>query len=126
MSNILCHLAGSGALFSWGKGGNGRLGVGDMENKNRPTRVQLSQQSGPVCMARCGWNFTTAITTMGLLYCWGKGTKGQCGQSLPLDRAEPELVETLNTASIVNVACGFSHVVALSSCGHVWTWGEGQ
>ena len=69
-----------GALFTWGFGGEGRLGHGDTTMRNNPTRVRgIGQRfgSGPLrarVMAVSGGGYhTAAITEDGQLWTWGQG-----------------------------------------------------
>ena len=45
-----------GALWAWGHGGDGQLGLGDEESKLVPARVESQVEFGgsPVLMAACG------------------------------------------------------------------------
>ncbi|XP_073013101.1 PH, RCC1 and FYVE domains-containing protein 1-like [Typha latifolia] len=47
-------------VFTWGKGANGRLGHGDLEDRNLPTRVEALRDRAVRHIA-CGANFTAAI-----------------------------------------------------------------
>ncbi|VVB08325.1 unnamed protein product [Arabis nemorensis] len=61
-------------VFTWGKGANGRLGHGDMEDRNSPTLVEALKERHVKYVA-CGSNFTAAIC----LHKWVSGTEqSQC------------------------------------------------
>ncbi|ESQ28169.1 hypothetical protein EUTSA_v10019747mg, partial [Eutrema salsugineum] len=61
-------------VFTWGKGANGRLGHGDMEDRNAPTLVEALKERHVKYVA-CGSNFTAAIC----LHKWVSGTEqSQC------------------------------------------------
>jgi alpha-tubulin suppressor-like RCC1 family protein len=47
-------------VFTWGKGANGRLGHGDVDDKNSPTLVEALKDKQVKSIA-CGTNFTAAI-----------------------------------------------------------------
>ncbi|XP_072960079.1 PH, RCC1 and FYVE domains-containing protein 1 isoform X1 [Typha angustifolia] len=47
-------------VFTWGKGANGRLGHGDLEDRKTPTLVEALRDR-PVRHIACGANFTAAI-----------------------------------------------------------------
>lgn len=47
-------------VYTWGKGANGRLGHGDLEDRNSPTLVEALKDR-PVKQIACGGNFTAAI-----------------------------------------------------------------
>uniref|UniRef100_A0A2P2JH83 Uncharacterized protein LOC8271515 n=1 Tax=Rhizophora mucronata TaxID=61149 RepID=A0A2P2JH83_RHIMU len=47
-------------VYTWGKGANGRLGHGDIDDKNSPTLVEVLKDKQVKSIA-CGTNFTAAI-----------------------------------------------------------------
>ncbi|CAH2066576.1 unnamed protein product, partial [Thlaspi arvense] len=61
-------------VFTWGKGANGRLGHGDVEDRNAPTLV-VALKERHVKYVACGSNFTAAIC----LHKWVSNTEqSQC------------------------------------------------
>ncbi|KFK32945.1 hypothetical protein AALP_AA6G309800 [Arabis alpina] len=61
-------------VFTWGKGANGRLGHGDLEDRNAPTLVDGLKERHVKYVA-CGSNFTAAIC----IHRWVSGTEqSQC------------------------------------------------
>jgi alpha-tubulin suppressor-like RCC1 family protein len=78
-----------GALWAWGNGEFGRLGVGDVSNRLIPTRVGVDDAFGGfggsgVLLAACGDKHTLAVTNDGTLWSWGRGERGELGHN---DRA---------------------------------------
>ncbi|XP_010555025.1 PREDICTED: uncharacterized protein LOC104824622 [Tarenaya hassleriana] len=55
-------------VYSWGKGSNGRLGHGDVEDRNTPTLVDALKDKQVKSIA-CGTNFTAAVC----LHKWALG-----------------------------------------------------
>ncbi|KAF6147910.1 hypothetical protein GIB67_014490 [Kingdonia uniflora] len=53
-------LTSGGEVFTWGKGANGRLGHGDIENRKSPTLVETLRDRS-VKSISCGSNFTASI-----------------------------------------------------------------
>ncbi|PKA51694.1 Ultraviolet-B receptor UVR8 [Apostasia shenzhenica] len=53
-------LTSRGEVYTWGKGANGRLGHGDLEDRKTPTLVEALKDR-PVKRIACGANFTAAI-----------------------------------------------------------------
>ncbi|KAL7192723.1 hypothetical protein ACSBR2_024524 [Camellia fascicularis] len=53
-------LTSSGSVYTWGKGANGQLGLGDTEDRNSPTLV-VALRDRQVENVTCGSNFTAAI-----------------------------------------------------------------
>lgn len=61
-------------IYTWGKGANGRLGHGDLEDRKTPTLVEALKDR-PVKRIACGSNFTAAICH----HKWMSGTEqSQC------------------------------------------------
>ncbi|KAK8956399.1 Ultraviolet-B receptor UVR8 [Platanthera guangdongensis] len=53
-------LTTKGNVYTWGKGKNGRLGLGDTNDRDSPSLVEALQYRDVLSVA-CGFNFTTAI-----------------------------------------------------------------
>uniref|UniRef100_A0A0E0H8E2 FYVE-type domain-containing protein n=1 Tax=Oryza nivara TaxID=4536 RepID=A0A0E0H8E2_ORYNI len=67
-------LTGRSEVFTWGKGANGRLGHGDIEDRKVPTQVEALKDRAVRHIA-CGANFTAAIC----LHKWVSGAdQSQC------------------------------------------------
>lgn len=65
-------LAYSGQCFSWGNGGNGRLGLGDVHDRISAAAVAPFSEGDCVASVQCGASHSMALTAGGLVYCWGK------------------------------------------------------
>ena len=125
------HSAGvtaDGTLLTWGRGRQGQLGHGDLEDRLRPERISRELFGGrPVLMVACGMEHTMVLTVGGLWTC-GKGKYGKLGHGdianrLVLTQVAAEHFE--GNAQIVMVAAGALHSVAMGSEGGVWNWGVG-
>jgi alpha-tubulin suppressor-like RCC1 family protein len=69
-----------GALFAWGYGEYGRLGLADRRIRLVPTLVSwhlFGEQR--VVMAVCGASHTSAVCEGGAIYTWGDAESGQLG-----------------------------------------------
>lgn len=65
-------------IYSWGNGGNGRLGHGDTSGTSVPIPIQhLFNES--IMSVSCGESHSAAISTLGELFTWGAGTHGRLG-----------------------------------------------
>ena len=73
----------------------------------------------------CGDHHTALITQTGLVYTFGGNEHGQLGLGDYLDRRRPELVEKLSKFICVQVSA-FTHTAALTACGQLFTFGEGN
>ena len=96
-------------VYSWGFGGNGRLGVGDELNRLSPARVELVEsaareanagasmgmpcrQHPPIVDVKCGWAHTLLLTEAGSVYSFGQGKHGQLGHRNTTDVARPKKI----------------------------------
>ncbi|XP_076900472.1 LOW QUALITY PROTEIN: PH, RCC1 and FYVE domains-containing protein 1-like [Bidens hawaiensis] len=67
-------LTSKNEVYTWGKGANGRLGHGDVEDRKTPTLVESLNDRHVKCIA-CGSNYTAAIC----VHKWVSGTEqSQC------------------------------------------------
>jgi len=63
-----------GIVLSWGVGGCGQLGLGDMDDRYMPEQIDAIQQfdGAKICMVACGNAKTALLTTGGVLYICGR------------------------------------------------------
>lgn len=72
-----CSILSSGALYCWGAGYYGQLGLGNTSNAS-PTRVNTPSGDFTATNLSAGDRHTCAISK-GLIYCWGAGQNGRLG-----------------------------------------------
>ena len=58
------------AVFCWGRGEDGQLGLGDTSDQDEPTYVDALRGVG-VRQIACGSGHTVVLTTDGEVYTWG-------------------------------------------------------
>ena len=68
-----------GALYTWGKGASGRLGLGNSSDTDMPTLVQGELVGNRVVEVTSGDAHTACVTEDGALYTWGAGDNGKLG-----------------------------------------------
>ena len=115
-----------GQLYSWGHGGHGRLGHGDLGNRLVPTQVGAGVFGGSaVVMAACGYYHTLVVTHDGALWACGLGRSGRLGLNDTSSRHVFARVGagTFGGARVVAAAAGFAHSAAVTEDGALWTWG---
>lgn len=114
----------AGDLLTCGMNVSGQLGLGDEEDRDVPTRVALDR----VRMVACADSFAAALTDDGAVYTFGDGVHGELGHGgVPAEGLRtPTRIPGLafNHETIVMVAVGKFHALALSEAGHVYAWGE--
>ena len=59
------------AVFCWGRGEDGQLGLGDTSDQDEPTYVDALRGVG-VRQIACGSGHTVVLTTDGEVFTWGK------------------------------------------------------
>lgn len=124
-----------GEMFCWGRGSSGRLGNGDTNDRNLPTKV--SAQDGflnqNVTAISVGVQHTCAVEG-GVVYCWGSGSSGRVGQPEGSSYLLPQIVlagidgdgpSKFINSGVQSVAAGSSHTCALKT-GVVYCWGSGS
>ncbi|CAM9960393.1 unnamed protein product, partial [Heterosigma akashiwo] len=89
-------LTARGEVFTWGRGGFGRLGHGDAAPQKEPRRVAALARGRVHCVqVACGFAYTCAVSAAGALYTWGAGENGRLGLGDPEDRLSPARVAAL-------------------------------
>jgi len=119
-------VASDGSLFTWGSNGFGQLGDGSEEDSNDPKKVEALKTEFVKSVA-CGAHCTAAIaehrekddmTSSTRLWVWGQN-QGSNYPRLFWGAFSPNTV-------ISQVACGATHMAALSGDGVLQTWGYNE
>ncbi|OEL29951.1 Ultraviolet-B receptor UVR8 [Dichanthelium oligosanthes] len=124
-SHSVALLTGN-ALCSWGRGEDGQLGHGDVEDRLVPTVLSGFDAPG-ITSVICGADHTTAYSEEELqVYSWGWGDFGRLGHGNSSDVVTPQPVKALQGLKIKQIACGDSHCLAVTMAGEVQSWGRNQ
>lgn len=110
-----------GCVWTWGDNAYGQLGQPDAGRSLRPRLV--AGVRGAVAVS-ASWH-TLAVTADGRIYAWGRNTYGQLGNGrfgIDAREAAPALIDGLE--SVVAVAAGWDHSLALTRDGRVYAWGS--
>mmetsp|Transcript_21486 Transcript_21486/g.30089 ORF Transcript_21486/g.30089 Transcript_21486/m.30089 type:complete len:607 (+) Transcript_21486:80-1900(+) len=113
------------AVFSWGRGEDGQLGLGDTSDQDEPTYIDALRGVG-VRQIACGSGHTVVLTTDGEVYTWGRGDDGRLGHGDNGWKYVPRIAQSLTGQIIVQVTCGSYHTAAVASNGDLYTWGGGM
>ena len=115
-----------GHLYTWGRGGDGRLGHGaDTSSRLVPTRVTggaLEDEGVSVVRVAAGELHSMAVTDSGQLLTWGRGEGGRLGHGNTEQRNVPTGVAGLGDA--VGIAGGYEHSLVTRRSGAVMTFGS--
>ncbi|XP_036005914.1 serine/threonine-protein kinase Nek8 isoform X1 [Fundulus heteroclitus] len=126
-------------VFAWGRGDNGRLGLGTQDTHNCPQQVCLPAEF-EAQRAVCGVDCSMIISTQGGILACGSNRFNKLGldkitageEPDPVDQVEevhsytPVQSAPLNTERIVYVDIGTAHSVAVTEEGQCYTFGSNQ
>ncbi len=113
-------LNSNGNVFAWGYNGNGELGNGTTTNSTTP--VQTTGITGTVTAIAAGADHSLALTSDGKVWAWGWNYYGQLGNGTTTNSKTPIQVSGI-TGTVVAIAAGYYHSLALTSDGKLWAWG---
>jgi alpha-tubulin suppressor-like RCC1 family protein len=106
-----------GSLYTWGAGSNGQLGLGSTSDVDTPSLLPFpkspSGEDQEVVLVKTGANFSVALTKQGKIYVWGESEVLSSKTPAFLSCPEP----------IVDLACGWGHLLGLTRTGTVYAWG---
>lgn len=121
-------LCSDGTLAAWGSNNYGQLGNASRINSTLPVRID---QSGVLAGRRviavaAGLSHSLALCSDGRVAAWGRNQKGQLGSNTGLFVEQPVWVDqsgVLTGKTVVAIAAGSEHSVALCSDGTLAAWG---
>uniref|UniRef100_A0A7N0TV35 RCC1-like domain-containing protein n=1 Tax=Kalanchoe fedtschenkoi TaxID=63787 RepID=A0A7N0TV35_KALFE len=115
-----------GVVWAWGNNEYGQLGTGDTQPTSQPILVQGLSGLTVVDIAAGGWH-STALTSEGEVYGWGRGEHGRLGfGDDKSSKMVPQKVQLLSGEDIVQMSCGGTHSVALTRDGRMFSFGRGD
>jgi alpha-tubulin suppressor-like RCC1 family protein len=115
--------------YAWGSNSLGQLGDGSGSNGSLPVAVTNTEVliGKTIVAAAVGSSHSVVLCGDGSVVAWGNNTYGQLGDGSNENRTAPVEVNTaagaLNGKTVVGVAAGFNHTLALCSDGTVASWG---
>ena len=130
-------LCSDGTVAAWGYNSVGQLG--DNSTTQRLVPVAVNTDSGvsalygkKVVAIAAGYAHSLALCSDGTLAAWGDNSSGQLGDNATTNRLTPAAVNTASGVSalygktVVAIAAGYSHSLALCTDGTVAAWGRNQ
>lgn len=125
---VLCS---DGSLVSWGANFSGQLGDNTTTQRNVPIAVITAGTplaGRQVVGIATGIGHCLAVCADGTLVAWGANPNGQLGDNTTTSRSLPVAVATAGTPlagkTVVALAAGDNHSLALCSDGSVAAWGQ--
>jgi len=122
-------LTADGRVFATGAGGSGQLGNGAATRSQTLVPVDMDGvMAGRTIMAiAAGAEFSLALASSGEIFAWGRNQHGQLGDGTTTNRSAPvAMVQSgaLAGRTVMAIAAGTAHGMALTRDGRVFTWGR--
>jgi alpha-tubulin suppressor-like RCC1 family protein len=113
----------TGAAWAWGHNFSGQVGDGTRTDRLAPVRVVDTHLTGVVVIAG-GAGQSLAIDSTGAAWAWGNNFEGQLGDGTNANSTVPVRVDDTHLTSVVAIAAGLGHTLAIDSDGKAWAWGR--
>jgi alpha-tubulin suppressor-like RCC1 family protein len=121
-------LNSEGTVFAFGWAEDGQLGLYPDQLYENQMSFEISPLRIPEKVAKvsAGGLFSVALTEAGQLYVWGNCEQGQLGignrdKILRL----PTHLSSMNNEIIMDMVCGETHVICITTTGKLYGWGQG-
>ena len=118
-SSSACVVTTAKKVMCWGSNSSGQLG--DNSNRSATTMVELSSTNLNFTRVAVGSRHACAVTSDGLVYCWGDNSRLQLG-STGADTKIPKSVPGIGDA--IGLAVGDNHNCIQRSGGDITCWGD--
>ncbi|MBB5031207.1 RCC1 domain-containing protein [Prosthecobacter vanneervenii] len=129
-------LCSDGTVVAWGGNADGQLGI-DLATTQSDIPIAVNSSSGvsdlsgrSVVAIAAGASYSLALCTDGTVVGWGDNSVGQLGNltfglcPMPVAVSAASGVSALNGKSVISLAAGSGHSLALCSDGTVVAWGS--
>jgi alpha-tubulin suppressor-like RCC1 family protein len=123
-------LRSDGTVWTWGYGGQGRLGDGMNATQTRP--VQVLGEFGDDVLTRivavsAGTSHSLALRADGYVFAWGFNDHGAIGDNTQIHRPVPvPVVDNAvsgNLGDVISISAGSEYSLAVKRDGSVYSWG---
>jgi alpha-tubulin suppressor-like RCC1 family protein len=123
----VCALNSVGEMYCWGANSQGQLGVGDLDDRNVPSPVNLPYGVSARSIA-AGVGHTCLLDVMGRAWCWGSNGQGELGIGPGMaSSVSPQLVvDSPWGTPRATIDAGLYHTCAVTVDGMADCWGQGS
>jgi alpha-tubulin suppressor-like RCC1 family protein len=115
-------LTSTGRVLAWGGNPDGELGNGTTTDSTTPVRVSLPDGT-TVKEIAAGDAHSLALTSTGQMLAWGFNADGELGDGTTTDRHRPVSVALPPGVTVIGIAAGQFHSLAVTSTGGALAWG---
>ncbi|EDO34592.1 predicted protein [Nematostella vectensis] len=122
--NHTAFLCKDGTVYTCGSNEFGQLG--QEKSHTNPESVHAIE-TFTITKVTCGKAHTVAVSDQGLVFAWGDNSYGQIGLGSKVKekvQTIPKMLKGLAKMSVVQIACGCNHSMALTISGHLFCWGD--
>jgi alpha-tubulin suppressor-like RCC1 family protein len=113
----------NGQAWAWGFNSDGELGNGNTTNSSTPVAVNMPSNTVFTQIAGGSYHAVT-LDQSGNAWTWGFNASGQLGNGNNTASSSPVSVAISNGKTLISVAAGSDHSLALDSTGQAWAWGN--
>ena len=112
-------LSDDGTAHSFGRNGEGALGLGHNNDVLLPTPIPNLPK---INMVSCGTFFTVCVDYEGFIWSFGRNDWGQLGIGNNTNSNFPQKLQ--NIPPVLSVACGCYHALIITNGSELWSWGR--
>jgi len=123
-------LSSDGKIYGWGQNNFGQIGISNASSSNVPVPVDTSGvlSGKTIIQIASGIYHSIALASDGTIYGWGRNGFGQLGDgeinALNNPPVAVDMSGALSGKTVIQIAAGGNHSLALASDGSIYTWGQ--
>ena len=112
-------LSDDGTVHSFGRNGDGELGLGYEQKVSLPTPIPNLPQ---ISLISCGAFFTVCVDYEGFMWSFGENKYGQLGTGNKTNFNVPQKIEDI--PPVHSVSCGLQHTLIITNDSNLWSCGR--